>query len=240
MGSQRMRALGAAFPRTLPVMAGYLFLGLAWGIVLREKGFGPEWALLIGAAVYAGSMQFAMLGLMTAPFSPVTTVMMTLLVNARHLFYGLTMLEPYGKVKRGKPYLIFSLTDETFSLVCGAPIPRDVTAEDYYLAVSALDQLYWVAGSVAGALLGQILPWDLTGIDFAMTALFTVIVVEQWEAADKSGLPWLRAHLPALAGFLLTLVSLLLVGSERFLLLSMGLMLGCFYMQYRQERGRVA
>ena len=106
MGSQRMRALGAAFPRTLPVMAGYLFLGLAWGIVLREKGFGPEWALLISAAVYAGSMQFAMLGLMTAPFSPVTTVMMTLLVNARHLFYGLTMLEPYGKVKRGKPYLI--------------------------------------------------------------------------------------------------------------------------------------
>ena len=121
MGSQRMRALGAAFPRTLPVMAGFLFLGLAWGIVLREKGFGPEWALLISAAVYAGSMQFAMLGLMTAPFSPVTTVMMTLLVNARHLFYGLTMLEPYGKVKRGKPYLIFSLTDETFSLVCGGP-----------------------------------------------------------------------------------------------------------------------
>lgn len=238
MGAQRARALRAAFPRTLPVMAGYLFLGLAWGIVLREKGFGPEWALLISAVVYAGSMQFAMLGLMTAPFAPVTTLIMTLLVNARHLFYGLTMLEPYGKVKRGKPYLIFSLTDETFSLVCGGPIPRHVAAEDYYLAVSVLDQLYWVAGSVAGALLGQFLPWDLTGIDFAMTALFTVIVVEQWEAAGKSGLPWLQAHLPALAGFALTLLSLLLAGSERFLLLSMGLMLGCFYLQYRRERRR--
>lgn len=141
-----------------------------------------------------------MLGLMTAPFSPVTTVMMTLLVNAR-LILRLTLLEPYGKVKRGKPYLIFSLTDETFSLVCGAPIPRDVTAEDYYLAVSALDQLYWVAGSVAGALLGQILPWDLTGIDFAMTALFTVIVVEQWEAADKSGLPGCRRICPRWRAF---------------------------------------
>ena len=232
MAPTKAKALRAAFPRTLPIMAGYLFLSLAWGMLLREKGFGVGWALMISGLVYAGSMQFVLIGLMTAPFSPITTLLMTLMVNARHLFYGLTMLEPYGKCRRWRPYLIFSLTDETFSLVCDGNIPQGVAAEDYYFVVSALDQLYWVVGSVFGVLLGQLLPWDLTGIDFAMTALFVVIVVEQWEAAGKSGKPWFQAHLPALLGFALSLVSLLLAGSERFLLLSMGMMLVCFYLQF--------
>lgn len=233
------RALRAAFPRTLPIMAGYLFLGLAWGILLRDKGFGVEWAIMISGLVYAGSMQFVLVGLLTTAFSPITTLFMTLMVNARHLFYGLSMLGSYSKCRKWKPYLIFSLTDETYSLVCDGHVPADVDPEAYYLAVSALDQLYWVMGSVLGVLLGQILPWDLTGIDFAMTALFVVIATEQWENASKSGKPWLTAHLPALLGFGLTVCSLLLVGSDKFLLLSMGLMLVCFYVQF-QRRGAEA
>ena len=213
MGSQRMRALGAAFPRTLPVMAGYLFLGLAWGIVLREKGFGPEWALLISAAVYAGSMQFAMLGLMTAPFSPGTTVMMTLLVNARHLFYGLTMLEPYGKVKRGKPYLIFSLTDETYSLLCSLKVPDGMDEKKVMFLISLLDQIYWIIGSVVGAALGQVLPLDMTGIDFAMTALFVTIFVDQWREA--------KSHLPAVMGLISSVICLQIFGGSNFILTSL-------------------
>lgn len=233
MGS---RALRAAFPRTLPVMAGYLFLGVAWGLLLREQGLDACWALGISLSVYAGSMQFVLLGLLASPFSPLTTLLMTLMVNARHLFYGLAMLEPYGACRRARPYLIFSLTDETFSLVCDGKVPPGVTPEAYYTAVSALDQAYWVLGSVTGALLGQWLPWDLTGIDFAMTALFVVIAVEQWQAADRRAQPWLAAHLPALLGFGLTLLSRLLAGSERFLLLAMGLLALCFYGQFRRER----
>lgn len=172
-----MKILRKAFPSTLPVLAGYLFLGMAYGITMKEAGLTPLWTLLVSTTVYAGSMQFALTGLLTAAFNPVTVLMMTLLVNARHLFYGLSMLEPYGSA-RWKPYLIFSLTDETYSLVVSGA-PDGVERDRWYLAVSLLDHFYWVAGSVGGALLGQMIPVDLTGIDFAMTALFTVIVTEQ-------------------------------------------------------------
>jgi len=128
-----------AFPMTAPVLAGYLFLGVAYGVALREKGFGLAWALLMSGAIYAGSMQFAMLGALTQPFAPVTAALMTLLVNARHIFYGLSMLEKYKDTGRWKPYLIFSLTDETYSLVCqGAPEGEEQGR--WYAAVSMLDQ----------------------------------------------------------------------------------------------------
>ncbi|MDY4138770.1 MAG: AzlC family ABC transporter permease [Eubacteriales bacterium] len=232
-----------AFPRTLPVMAGYLFLGIAYGVALREKGFGMEWALLISTTVYAGSMQFAMLGAMTQPFAPVTMALMTLLVNARHIFYGLSMLDKYADTGRYKPYLVFALTDETYSLVCNGA-PED--AEDkpgWYAAVSLLDQVYWVAGSVIGIALGQALPFDLTGIDFAMTALFSVIVTEQTMVAVKAyraGEMWLAdAAFPALLGLVATLGSLMIVGKDSFLLMAMTLMLGCFFLRYQAVKGGV-
>lgn len=232
-----LRMMKKAFPRTLPVMAGYLFLGIAYGVALREKGFGMEWALLISTTVYAGSMQFAMLGAMTQPFAPVTMALMTLLVNARHIFYGLSMLDRYADTGRYKPYLVFSLTDETYSLVCNGA-PED--AEDkpgWYAAVSLLDQVYWVAGSVIGVALGQALPFDLMGIDFAMTALFTVIVTEQTMDAVKAyraGETRLAdAAFPALLGLVATLGSLLIVGKDSFLLMAMALMLGCFFLRYQ-------
>lgn len=228
------------FPRTIPVLAGYLFLGIAYGVALKARGFGVEWALLISTVVYAGSMQFAMLGALTQPFAPVTMALMTLLVNARHIFYGLSMLGHYEGTGKCKPYLILSLTDETYSLVCnGAPEGEEKKA--WYTAVSALDHLYWISGSVLGAVLGQVLPFDLTGIDFAMTALFTVIFTEQASNAIKN---WragqigaVDALFPTLLGLGATVISLLVVGKDSFLLCSMAVMLACFFLRY-QTRGR--
>ncbi|MGN0778467.1 MAG: AzlC family ABC transporter permease [Aristaeellaceae bacterium] len=236
-----LRMMKKVFPRTLPVMAGYLFLGIAYGVALKEKGFGMGWALLISGTVYAGSMQFAMLGPMTRPFAPVTMALMTLLVNARHLFYGLSMLDKYAHTGKYKPYLMFALTDETYSLVCNGA-PDDVQDKAaWYAAVSLLDQLYWVAGSVIGVALGQALPFDLTGIDFAMTALFTVIVTEQTMDAVKAcragTMLWADMAFPALLGLCATLGSLLLVGKDSFLLVAMALMLGCFFLRYQGTKG---
>ena len=231
------------FPRTIPVLAGYLFLGIAYGVALKAKGFGVEWALLISTVVYAGSMQFAMLGALTQPFAPVTMALMTLLVNARHIFYGLSMLGHYEGTGKCKPYLILSLTDETYSLVCnGAPDGEE--KKTWYTAISALDHLYWISGSVLGAVLGQVLPFDLTGIDFAMTALFTVIFTEQTSDAVKN---WrsgkigaVDALVPTLLGLGATVISLIVVGKDSFLLCSMAVMLACFFLRYQPGGKKVS
>ena len=243
-GMDVKHALKRAFPATLPVLAGYRFLGIAYGVTMKESGFGLVWSGLISLTVYAGSMQFALIGLMAAAFSPVTTVLMTLLVNARHLFYGLSLLEPYGKAQLGKPYLIFALTDETYSLVVSGA-PKDVKADKWYLAVSALDQSYWVMGSCIGALLGQVLPFDMTGVDFAMTALFTVIVTEQtmdvFARIRKGELRMAEGLFPLALGLAATVLSLLLVGKSGFLVAAMAAMLACFFLKYMTaERGRAA
>lgn len=234
-------ALKRAFLATLPVMAGYIFLGIAYGVTMKESGFGFLWTALCSLIIYAGSMQFALIGLMTTAFSPLTTVLMTLLVNARHLFYGLSLLEPYGKVKHGRKYLIFALTDETYSLVVSGA-PGDVDANKWYTAVTGLDHLYWVTGSCIGALLGQIIPFDMTGVDFAMTALFTVIVTEQTmdvlKAVRTGDMRLSEALFPLLLGFVATVVSLLTVGKSSFLITAMAAMLCCFFMQYQLTEGR--
>jgi len=237
------KVIRRVFPRTIPVLAGYLFLGIAYGVALKAKGFGVEWALLISTVVYAGSMQFAMLSALTQPFAPVTMALMTLLVNARHIFYGLSMLGHYEGTGKCKPYLILALTDETYSLVCnGAPEGED--KKQWFTAVSALDHLYWIAGSVLGALLGQVLPYDMTGIDFAMTALFTVIFTEQtadavkrWRTGESKAAD---ALFPTLLGLMATLASLLAVGKDSFLLCAMALMLACFFLRYQTSGKKVS
>ncbi len=162
------------------------------------------------------------------------------MVNARHLFYGISMLEPYGQAGKYKPYMIFSLTDETYSLVVSGA-PKDVDAAQWYTAVSGLNQFYWVLGSIVGVIMGNVIPFDLTGIDFAMTALFTVIVTEQTSdaiaAVKAKKMQWQEAALPLLLGAGGTLLCLLLVGKSSFLLASMALMLLCFFGQYRMEQG---
>lgn len=181
-----------ALLRTLPVMAGYLVLGLGFGGLLQSKGYGLGWALAMSLLVYAGSMQYVAVDLLAGGASLIAAALMTLTVNARHLFYGISMVERYRDAGPAKPYLIFSLTDETYSLVCSGEVPEGVDRRGYFFLVSLLDQLYWVAGSAAGALVGSLLPFDSTGIDFSMTALFLVVMTEQWRAS--------RDHTAALVG----------------------------------------
>ena len=238
------RMMKRVFPRTIPVLAGYVFLGIAFGVTLKEHGYGLPWALLMSVVIYAGSMQFAIITPMTQPFAPVTVALMTLLVNARHLFYGLSMLRTYEGAGKWKPYLIFALSDETYSLVCeGAP--EDVTDKgQWFGAISMMDQCYWVIGSLLGSLIGQLLPFDLTGIDFAMTALFTVIFTEQTADAVKAyragELTLVDALFPTLLGLLATLASLLIVGKDSFLLCAMAVMLACFFLRYRTGGKKVS
>lgn len=233
--------LRKAFPSTVPVLAGYIFLGIAYGITMRENGFGVFWAFLISMTVYAGSMQFALIGLMTGSFAPVTTALMTLLVNARHIFYGLSMLGHYRDLGKEKGYLVFALTDETYALLCSGA-PSGAVPSKWYMAISGLNHTYWVAGSVIGAVLGQVLPFDMTGIDFAMTALFTVIVTEQTldvlAEVRKGSISLSRAVYPLILGLGTTILCLLLMGKESFLIGAMACMLVCFLLQYVIESGR--
>ena len=184
------KAFAAAFPATVPVMLGYLTLGAAFGLLLNAAGFGVGWAALMSGFIYAGSAQFLGVELLTAAVPLAQAAVMTFILNFRHLVYGLSMLEKFRGMGWKKPYMIFSLTDETYALLSSLHVPVGVKPADYYFAVSLLDQLYWVAGSLLGGLLGTALTINTQGADFAMTALFIVIAVGQWKAAGS--------HLPAL------------------------------------------
>ena len=209
----KLKTFKYAFVRSLPIMAGYIVLGLGFGVLLQSKDYGAGWALAMGGLIYAGSMQYVAIDLLAGGASLISAALMTLMVNARHLFYGISMLERYKDTGAAKPYLIFALTDETYSVVCSGDVPDGVDRKKYYFWVSLLDQFYWVVGCVAGALLGSVLPFDTTGIDFSMTALFLVVMVEQWRST--------RDHTPALVGLGVSLVCLLIFGSSNFLIPSM-------------------
>ena len=200
-----------AVKATLPVMAGYLVLGIGFGVLMHSRGLGLGWTALMSIFIYAGSMQYVGVELLTTGAGLLSTALMTLMINARHFFYGLSMLDKYKNMGKGTPYLIFSLTDETYSLLC-----TDETQEGrkaYYYMVSIVNHCYWVAGSVIGALLGMALPFDTTGVDFAMTALFVVIFIDQWQSTKR--------HSPALIGLGLSILSLLIFGADKFLIPAM-------------------
>lgn len=212
----RARIFLYAFKKSIPVLLGYVFLGIAFGILLQKAGFGWGWALLISVLVYAGSMQFALVPLLSS-MSPLTTVaLMTLMVNSRHLFYGLSFVERFQEMGKKFPYMVFSLTDETYSVLCSCEEPE--AEADHHLAlffISALHQCYWVLGSVIGALMGEVLPFDSTGIDFSMTALFVVILINQLQAGGKD------ARRSMALGLALAVVFLLILGPDNFLLPSL-------------------
>ncbi len=212
---KQKNALRAAFPHTVPVMLGYLFLGAAFGILLNSKGYHWGWAVLMSVFIYAGSMQFVAIGILTGPFLPLQTALMTLMVNARHLFYGISMLTKLKNMGKKKPYMIFSLTDETFSLLCSAKAPARVDKNWFLFFIAFLDQLYWVIGSAAGGIIGSLVSFNTKGIDFVMTALFTVIFLNQWEENKN--------HIPALVGLGVSALCLIVFGSGRFILPSMAL-----------------
>ena len=153
-----MKTFKYAFVRSVPIMAGYIVLGLGFGVLLQSKGYGAGWALAMGGLIYAGSMQYVTIDLLAGGASLISAALMTLMVNARHLFYGISMLERYKNTGAAKPYLIFALTDETYSVVCSGDVPEGVDQSRYFFWVSLLDQFYWVVGCVAGALLGSVVP----------------------------------------------------------------------------------
>lgn len=204
-----MERLRRNFVKTIPVLAGYMVLGMGFGIVLQNQGFGILWALLMSIFIYAGSMQFVAINLISTGVSFLTIALTTIMVNARHLFYGISMIDKYKDTNPYKPYLIFGLTDETYSLVCN---DTSLTKMDYF-QITLLNQCYWITGSILGVLIGKLLPFDLTGVDFALTALFVSIVTEQW-IANKD-------HMPALIGIGTSLVCLLIFGGDNFLIPNM-------------------
>jgi len=209
----KVKALKAAFPFTIPVMIGYLFLGIGFGILLTGKGY-PWWlSPLMALFIYAGSMQFVAIDIFSKAFNPLNALILTLTVNARHLFYGLSMLTKFKATDQKKPYLIFALTDETYSLLCSTEPPQGIDRNWFYFFIALLDQIYWVTGCTLGSVAGSLVKFDTTGIDFVMTALFVVIMVEQWESSKN--------HLPVLIGIGVSAICLLLFGKDLFILPSM-------------------
>ena len=207
------KQLRTVFLDTLPVMTGYIFLGFGFGILLEQNGYGIGWALAMSLFIYAGSMQYVAIGLLSGGASLLTTALTTLMVNARHLFYGISMVDAYKGAGKKKPYLIFALTDETYSLVTQNQVPEGMSRHGYCFAVSLLNHCYWVLGSALGSLAGALIPIRYEGIDFVLTALFVTIFVEQWLSTEN--------HIPALIGVAATVVCLMIFGQEIFLIPSM-------------------
>ncbi|MGO5029895.1 AzlC family ABC transporter permease [Candidatus Agathobaculum pullicola] len=207
------KAFRPAFAVTIPVLCGYLFIGFAFGVMLRDIGYTTPWAFLTSLIIYAGSGQYLLVSLLAANASLVTVALMTILLNCRHIFYGLSFLETFHQMGLAKWYMIFSLTDETYSLLCSLKTPKEVDPNAMRLWIAILDHSYWIFGSVIGAVIGGMLPFDSTGIDFAMTSLFTVIFIEQWMSTKQ--------HIPAFLGLGAAAVSLALLGPDNFILPAM-------------------
>ena len=230
MKQENKPLLRRAFVATVPVMAGYVVLGTGFGILFQSKGYGLLWAMAMSLFVYAGSMQYLAVDLLTGGVGLIAAAATTLMVNARHLFYGISMIGKYQNTGPYKPYLIFGLTDETYSLNCGQ-VPEGITdVPRYYFLVSILNQAYWVLGTALGSLLGQIIPFSTEGIDFSLTALFITVFVEQWKSTGD--------HTPALIGVGASVFSLLVFGKDDFLIPAMVLITLCLTIYRRREGGK--
>ncbi len=224
-------ALKSAFIYTIPVLMGYLFLGMAFGILLSSKGYGPLWALIMSVFIYAGSGQFVAIGFLTSPFHLAHAMFVTLMVNLRHLFYGLSLLEKFRSAGNRKFYMMFTLTDETYSLLCSATAPEHVDKTRFYFFIGLLDHLYWIGSCVLGNVLGTAFPFNSQGIDFVMTALFVVIFLDQWKDT--------KSHLPQWIGVGASVGCLLLFGGDRFLLPSMLLILCLFAIFHKKLEAKI-
>jgi len=206
-------AFSKALKDTIPVLTGYLFLGAGFGILMSENGFPIYWSVIMAIFIFAGSGQYLAVGLLAARAGYVNIAVATLLVNARHLFYGISLVDTYKNTGLKKYYMIFGLTDETYSLVTQAKTDPGINHGTYCFFVTLLNQLYWICGCTLGAVLGATLPISFQGVEFVLTALFVTMFVEQWLSSTN--------HLPALIGLAATTVCLLIFGSEYFLIPSM-------------------
>ena len=211
--SEYKYAFKKAFPYTIPVLTGYLFIGIAFGVMFAEKGYSFLWAIFMSIMVYAGSGQYLAVNFFAPGVSFFQMIFMTLMVNIRHIFYGISLLDKFNHMGKKRWYMIFGLTDETYSLLCTTRIPEGVDEEKFLLAISLMDQAYWVIGSAIGGLAGTLIPFNSEGIDFAMTALFVVIFVEQW--MDK------KNRIPEMIGVGAAFICLQIFGADQFVLPSM-------------------
>ena len=223
------KTIRTAFLDTLPVMTGYVFLGFGFGILMYQQGYGVLWSFAMSFFIYAGSMQYMAVSLLSGGASLLTAALTTLVVNARHLFYGISMVDTYKGTGKKKPYMIFALTDETYSLVSREQLPEGVERHRYCFFVSLFDHIWWVSGSVLGALAGSLLPINYEGVEFVLTALFVTIFVEQWLSTKDHG--------PALVGLGATAGCLLLFGKNVFLIPSMAVIAATLILMKKTGRG---
>lgn len=216
----RRKAFKAALPRTLPILVGFAFLGMSYGLLMRSKGFSFIYPMFMSMFIFAGSMEFVTANLLLADFNPIYAFLLALMVNARHLFYGISMLEKFDGTGWKKPYLIFGICDETFSINCTADLPPDVDKGWFMFFVTLLNQIYWVVSSTVGSLLGYVIHFNTKGIEFVMTALFVVMFLGQWDKKEN--------RVPALVGLIGTAVCLPIFGSKYFIVPAMVLIVAAF------------
>ena len=209
-------SIKTALRDSLVILPGYLVLGIGFGVLMDTKGFGLLHSFLMAVFIYAGSMQYVGVELLASAASYLTVFIMTIMVNIRHLFYGIGMLDKYKDLKKHKLYDIFALTDETFSIACNRKM-SGLNKEDYYFYLSLFNYCYWIAGCVLGSILGDVLPFDFRGIEFSMTVLFIVIVIDQWEKN--------KDHTPVILSFIASIACLIYFGRDNFLIPSMALII---------------
>lgn len=215
----KLKALKTAFPHTIPILAGFWFLGLAYGIYMNVSGFSFWYPMFMSLIIFGGSLEFVAVTLLLSPFAPVQTLMLALVIQARHLFYGISMLDKFKGLGWKKAYLIFGMCDETFSVNYTAKIPEDVDRGWFMFFVTLLNQFYWVSSATIGGLVGSLLSFDTTGLEFVMTAMFVVIFLEQWLKEKK--------HYTALIGLASTLICRLGFGADNFMIPTMICMVVC-------------
>lgn len=221
------RAFVCAFPYTLPICAGFLFLGISYGFLMGTRGFPFFYPMLMALFIFAGSMEFVTVNLLLAPFNPLAAFLLALIVNARHLFYGIVMLDRFRDLGLKRLYLIFGMCDESFAINSTVEPPEDVDRGWFMFFVTLLNQLWWVSGATLGGILGNIVTFDTTGLDFVLTALFIVLFLEQWLATHD--------HVPAVVGGVLALICLVLFGPDNFMIPAMLVMVVAFFIMWRFE-----
>lgn len=211
------KAVALAFPHTIPVLTGFLVLGMAYGVLMQTKGYGTMWAVLMSAIAFCGSMQFVAITLLTTAFDPLQAFVLSVMVNARHLFYGISMLEKYKGLGKLRAFLIYTLCDETFSISSGITPPDNISRKHFYFSISLLNYLYWIGGTFLGGILGNFIAFNTKGLDFVLTALFVVLFMEQMKKREN--------QVSGIIGLACTAVSLFIFGASNLVIPAMILIL---------------
>ncbi|WP_249028549.1 AzlC family ABC transporter permease [Tannockella kyphosi] len=227
----KTKALKAALPYTLPICIGFLFIGLSYGFLMSSLGFSFIYPMITSFLIFAGAMEFVTANLLLMAFNPLQAFLLAVMVNARHIFYGISMLDKYKGTGWKKFYLIFGMCDESFSINCTVQIPEDIDKGWFMFFVTLFNHFYWVLGATLGGILGTVVSFDTTGIEFVLTALFVVMFVEQWKETKE--------HFPACVGLLCALGSLFLFGGDSFMLPAMFLIVISFGITKLITKGEV-